>query len=339
MFHALLQKSKGGRVDYFKALYDKTILVTGGAGFIGSHLCERLLEYGANVTCVDNFLTGDRGFVRKLQKEKAKFKLVEADVNDHSAISKVFHNRHVDYIFHYASLVGVKRTMEEPMAVFRDMRGTEYIANLAREANVKKIIYASSSEVYGNTAQVPYQEEKSPQDTRTPYSVVKNLNEIYLLNLAPISKIPVTILRFFNVYGPRQIFSDYGFVVGKFITQALSKKPLTIYNDGSQTRDFTYIDDNIEAALRALLSEGADNQIINVGTGNEISIWNLASQVGTLCGLGHSCEKVMKPGLHDTRRRVADVTKMEKLLGFLASTSLSVGLQKTIAWYKESTSY
>ena len=319
-------------MDFDAKLRGKTVLVTGGAGFIGSHLCERLLSHGAWVICFDNFLTGDRAFVRSLAKKDRNFTCIEGDANESFSILRVLRVAcRIDYIFHYASVVGVQRTMEDPMGVFRDIQGIRNITDFARDRGVKKIIFSSSSEVYGDSGKIPYVEDTSPRDIKNPYSAVKILAEMYLKNWSLENGIPTTSLRFFNVYGPRQQSSAYGFVVGIFISQALAHKPLTVFNDGLQTRDFTYIDDNVEAALRALLLPETDNEIINVGTGIETSVINLATQIGNLAGAEYKIEKVYRPDLIDARRRVADTGKMEKLLRFSPSVFLPEGLRKTIA--------
>jgi UDP-glucose 4-epimerase len=318
-----------------KKLAGRTVLVTGGAGFIGSHLVDHLLGYGANVICFDDLSTGSRGYVSKMRGNK-RFSFVKGDVNEASDVQRVFSGKRIDYVFHYAALVGVQRTIEEPLKVLEDIDGIKNILECSRRYGVKKVVYASSSEVYGNQPQMPLHEDRSLLDVRLPYALVKSAGENYLRTYWEALGLPVTILRFFNVYGPRQESSRYGFVTGIFISQVLQGQAPTIFYDGSQTRDFMYVADNVEAAIQALVSRKTDGEALNVGTGKETSILELAKQIIVLNGAPLKPSLLHKRKLSvEVQRRVADVGKMRALLGFKPEYSLGAGLRKTYEWYRE----
>ncbi len=321
-----------------KHLSGKTILVTGGAGFIGSHLVDRLISYGAKVICFDNLSTGSRGYVDSMNGHK-QFTFVLGDANNLEDLQKVFKQHSIDFVFHYAAVVGVQRTIEEPMKVLADIEGIKHILELSRQYKVKKIVYASSSEIYGNQEMMPLHEETSYYDIRMPYAMIKSAGENYFRTYWELSNLPSTVLRFFNVYGPRQESSHYGFVVGIFIAQVLRGERPTIFHDGKQTRDFTYIADNIEMSIQALLNKKADGQTFNIGTGNETSILELAEKIIEI-----SRNRSLKPTLFHKRklaeikRRVADVRRAERILKYEPRYSLKKGLALTYAWYQEHSS-
>src|SRR3989344_771169 len=319
-------------------LKGKTVLVTGGAGFIGSHLCDKLLEYGAKrVVCLDNLLSGNKYYLES-KKGDPRFVFEFGDVNKFEDLKKVFSNHRIDYVMHYAAVVGVLRTMEYPYAVLNDLEGIKHICALAAEHGVKKIVYASSSEIYGNQKEMPLHEEMSYYDTKHPYALVKATAESYFKIFSGVSGIPTVSLRFFNVYGPRQESSDYGFVTGIFISQVLKDSNPTIFRDGTQTRDFTYIEDNVEAAVRALASDKTNGSVINVGTGAEISILDLAKRIIAISGKKIEPSRLNTRNYYEVQRRVADTAKMKELLGYECKTSLSDGLRLTYDWYKNNPS-
>lgn len=308
----------------------KTSLVTGGAGFIGSHLCERLLKEGHRVICIDNFSSAKKGNLEILT-ENPDFSFYHLNVNNHEEMNKIF-NIKFDYVFHYAAIVGVKRTEEKPFEVFQDINGIKNILELSCKNKVTKVIFSSSSEVYGDPVELPESEE-GPVNAKTPYSITKAIGEQMMQLYHKHHGLPTTSLRFFNVYGPMQESSDYGFVVGIFVKQALSGKPITIFGDGNNTRDFVYIDDNISAALATLENPATDGEIINVGTGKPTAIIDLADQIAKIVGCERKYE-FLEPRKHDIKHRWPDVAKMKKLLNYRPNTSLEDGLRKTIEWYK-----
>jgi len=308
------------------------ILVTGGAGFIGSHLCTRLIKEGHEVICLDNLETGSRENVEHLFDKGLLF--IEGDANDEATLKQLFTDHTFDAIFHYAALVGVKRTNEHPEKVLRDAEGIRHIAELALANGKPKIIFASSSEVYGEPIEIPERED-GHINVQIPYAVVKLLGEKILETYWRKYQLPTCSLRFFNVYGPKQESSDYGFVAGIFIKRVLEGKPPIIFGDGTQTRDFVYIDDNIEAAIRALNSDAVNGEVINVGTGRPTTILDLAEEVIDLIGNDAVREPDFVPARNDVKHRFPDVSKMRRLLDFRPQNRLNNGLEKTIAWYKD----
>lgn len=314
-------------------LNNKTVLVTGGAGFLGSHLCDRLLHYGAKVICFDNLSTGSKEYVDS-KHSNPDFVFALGDANVLSDLEKIFKEHRIDYVFHYAAVVGVQRTVEQPLAVFNDIEGIKNLAEAAVENKVKKIVYSSSSEAYGSQKELPFNEEMSYYDTRHPYALVKATGESFFRSYCGPRGVPVASLRFFNVYGPRQASSRYGFVVGIFISQVLQDMPPTIFRDGSQTRDFTYVDDNVEAVIQALLNENTNGEIINIGTGVETSVLELANKILALSGKKLNPVFLRDIKFSETPRRVADINKMKKLLNYECRMPLEEGLLQTYEWYK-----
>ncbi len=307
-----------------------TLLVTGGAGFIGSHLCEALIERSHQVVCLDNFSTGTRKNIAHLQD---KMMCVEGDVNDHATVEAIFHEHTFAGVFHYAATVGVKRTMENPIHVLKDVEGIKHIMDAALTHGKPKIVFASSSEVYGEPVEIP-ERENGHINATLPYAIVKLYGEKMIEAYWKTHALPGCALRFFNVYGPRQESSDYGFVVGIFIKKALAEQAPIIFGDGVQTRDFVYIDDNIEAAIRAFESDTTNGEIINVGTGKPTTILDLAEETIHLTHMDKKITPEFTSARDDVKHRFPDVSKMRRLLNFRPSTSLRDGLQKTIEWYK-----
>lgn len=317
----------------FEQLKDKVILVTGGAGFVGSNLIEKLLASGAFVICFDNLSTGKESNVKDFFENK-NFVFVKGDVNDLNDLSAVFEKHKIDYVFHYAATVGVLRTVDNPIDVLRDIDGIKYIAELSHKNKVKKVVFSSSSEVYGEPLELP-EKEDSPLNLKLPYATVKLIGEQYLKAYYQTHGLKCCLLRFFNVYGPKQDSSAYGFVAGTFVKNAIKNEPLTVFGDGSQTRDFVYIEDNINASILALLSDETDNQSINIGAGKPTTILDLANHVIKISGntdLKINFLPLRKDG--EIKHRFPDVTKMERLLKYKPRYSLDEGLKKTFEWYR-----
>lgn len=315
----------------FSALKEKKVLITGGAGFLGSHLADRCLQSGAKVLVLDDLSTG-RGANLSEARTFPGFRFVQGNANDNKIMEKAFRTFRPQYAAHYAAMVGVKRTQENPLEVLRDLDGISNFFRFAKKYGVKKIVFASSSEAYGEPVVTPSR-ENSPLNPQTTYGVVKLVGEEYV-KACTKEGLPGVALRFFNVYGPRQNATPYGFVAGIFIRQVLEGKPPTIFGDGMQTRDFVYIDDNVEAVIRAMLSPKANGEVINIVGGRPIRINTLAEHIIKLGG------KKLKPKYLPARtkgeviHRYADGSKMKKLLGVTVSTSLEEGLRKTMEWYR-----
>ena len=315
---------------------------------MGSHMCDLLINNGAEVVCVDDLSNGKlsniahlkttcyvkdsqhRKLSRRYPESIPDFKFYKCDVNDPEQISRVFKKEKPDYVMHYAAMVGVKRTGEKPLEVFKDIEGIKNIAELSRQYKVKKILFTSSSEVYGEPVKLPIAEDDT-FNSKWPYGLVKILGEQYFLAHYEKYGIPVTIIRFFNVYGPRQDFGDSGFVVLVFLNNALKRKPLEIYGDGEQTRDFVYVDDNVRLTLKAFLNDKVNGRPMNIGSGKSIRILDLANEVKKIYP---SAKIVFKPVRKrgEIKYRTPDVSFMKKTLQDEPRIKLSDGLLKTLGY-------
>lgn len=286
------------------------ILITGGAGNIGSSLAKKLLENpNYHIVIIDNLSTGSESKIPISVYNNLTF--IKADCNNYSDIARVFSQFSFHYVFHFAAVVGVKRTQENPLMVLNDIKGIEYILQFARISKVKKFFYASSSEVYGEPVEIPQKEHSTPLNSRIPYAVVKNVGECYCRSYYQKYQLPYTIFRFFNTYGPYQTTD---FVIPKFLVAALKNEPITIYGDGSQSRTFTYIEDNVDTMIKIMENNLLDNDIINIGSDEQISILDLAKKIIDITG--SKSEIVFLPPLKegDMSRRLPDNTKMKQIL-------------------------
>lgn len=304
----------------------RKILVTGGAGFIGSCLAQRLVEDPDNyVVIVDNLLTGSENKLPEIVHDNVRF--IKADVNDFSDISSIFHAFQFEFVFHYAALVGVKRTLANPVMVLNDLNGIRNVLNLSKNTGVKRVFFSSSSEVYGEPVEFPQNEHTTPLNSRLPYAIVKNVGEAYLRAYNQEYGLEFTIFRFFNTYGPKQ---STDFVMSKFLRAALANQDITIYGDGSQTRTFCYIDDNIDACLKAFYSNQVINDVVNIGNDFEITILDLARKIIEVSG--SSSKIVFLPALKegDMTRRCPDIGTMKQLLD-RRMTTLEEGITRLIA--------
>ncbi|MGQ0829293.1 MAG: NAD-dependent epimerase/dehydratase family protein [Bacteroidota bacterium] len=306
------------------------ILITGGAGFIPSCLAEELAKKAEHqLVIVDNLLTGSLKKIPTSAHDNIKF--IRCDVNTFQDISSVFHAYAFDYVFHYAAMVGVKRTQENPVSVLEDISGIKNILNLSKNTGVKRIYFSSSSEVYGEPVEFPQNEHTTPLNSRLPYAIVKNVGEAYLKSFKKEFDLNYTIFRFFNTYGSKQ---SKDFVVSKFISNALDNKDITIYGDGKQTRTFCFIDDNITATTNAFYQNKFVNDVVNIGGEKEITILELAE---TIIKITNSKSKIVHlPALKegDMTRRKPDTTKMKQLLN-REPIKLEEGLKRLL----ENTSY
>lgn len=320
-------------------LENKKILVTGGAGFIGSHLCEELLRQGASVVCFDNLFTGKKENIENLESNP-DFKFVYGDANKLPDIWQVFADNKIDFVFHYAAILGVKRVEENPLLVMSDLIGIENILKLSKEHKVQKVVFSSSSEAYGNTSELPLREDAGKElndnqgDRVHMYALVKLMGEKMMKIYNDLYGLPTCSFRFFNVFGPRQESSAYGFVTGVFIKQVIGGQSPTIFGDGYQTRDFIYIKDNIDIAIKALLSDKVNGQIINIGVGRQTTILDLAEKIIRISG------KDLKPQFlpsrkYEIRYRTPDVSKMKELLGATIPENLEENLKITYESYLE----
>lgn len=302
------------------------VLVTGGAGFVASDIAIKLVaEGGHEVVVVDNLLTGD---VSKLPIGRLPgLHFIKCDVNRFEDISSVFYAYRFEYVFHYAAVVGVKRTTDNPVMVLRDIDGIRNILDLAKNTGVKRVLFSSSSEVYGEPVEIPQNERTTPLNSKLPYAIVKNIGEAFLRSYQKEYGLDYTVFRFFNTYGPKQ---SPDFVVSKFIQAALAGKDITLFGDGLQTRTFCYIDDNTDACLNAFRTGDILNDVVNIGSDQEITIKALAELIIDITG--SSSRIVHLPPLEegDMTRRMPDVTRMNGLLG-RAPLPLREGLERILA--------
>ncbi len=284
------------------------VLVTGAAGFIPSSLIDALMNKGIyQVIGIDNFLSGD---IQNIS-EHPNFKFIKADANSYQDISVIMTSYSFDYVFHYAAVVGVKRTLDHPALVLHDIQGIKNILDLCKNTGVKRIFFSSSSEVYGEPVEIPQHEETTPLNSRLPYAIVKNVGESYLKVYQQEFSLPYTILRFFNTYGPKQ---SNDFVISKFIHAALHDRDITIYGDGLQTRTFCYIDDNIDFTVKIFEEDLFVNDVVNVGHDFQYTMNELADMIIHLSG-SNSKKVHLKPLKEgDMTRRQPDITKMKKVL-------------------------
>lgn len=287
----------------------RTILLTGGAGFVGSALAEKMLLDPENfIVIVDDLSTGE---IRKLPAANDRMRFIKCDVNDYRDIAEVMLSFHFDYVFHYAAMVGVQRTQMHPVSVLNDLKGIENILNLSKNSCVKRVFFSSSSEVYGEPTELPQNEQTTPLNSRIPYAVVKNAGEAYLKSYKKEFNLDYTIFRFFNTYGPKQ---SKDFVMSRFISLALTNQNITIYGDGTQTRTFCFINDNVDACYNAFINDAIINEVVNIGGDIEITMLELAEIVIDITN--SKSRIVFLPALEegDMLRRYPDTSKMKKLL-------------------------
>lgn len=316
------------------------VLVTGGAGFIGSHLVERLLAEGHTVTVLDDF-SGGRPENLAAVLDHPRLRLLRGDVTDPHILSAALDG--IDTVFHLAAVVGVPRVLADPLRTLQvNVLGTERVLAACAQRGLP-ICLASSSEVYGKGVRWPAAEDDDlrlgpPTSPRWAYAVSKLLDEHLALAWARHG-LPVRIVRYFNVYGPRADPAGYGYVIARFMDQALRGEPLTVYGDGRQTRSFIYVSDAVEGTLRAGTHPAAVGKIFNIGRAEEISIRELAGKVRAITGRPVPIRFVplpeaYGPGFKDPPRRVPDVRQARTLLGFEARVTLEEGLKRTWEWWR-----
>lgn len=318
-------------IKEFERYKGLNVVVTGGAGFIGSHLVKRLAELGARVTVIDNYLKGNK--LENIEKRQ-NIKVYRRDVTKYREIAPLFRRKHL--LFHLAAVVGVEETQSDPLEVLDvEIKGTLNVLKLAVKHKLRRIIFASSSEVYGDSKK-PMNEEDN-LNPKSTYAVTKLVVEEYCKAYYKRYNLDYTILRYFNSYGPWQ---DKRFVITRFIEQIYKKKPILIYGDGKQTRDFTYIDDTINMTLIAALKEETKCQAINIGTGIAVSIKELAELTTKSIG-NHSLEPIYvdyggyRPLEIEVFYRTADITRAISLLDYTPAVALPNGIQNYINWYMQ----
>ena len=308
---------------------EKKILVTGGAGHIGGALCRKLVtEKNTHVTILDDLSTGSKN--KLPNKEFSNYDFIQVDVNNTHFLKEQIFGKNFDYVFHYAAVVGVQRTLEDPESVLNDIQGLKNILEICKETKVKRIFFSSSSEVYGEPVSIPQKEDETPLNSKLPYAVVKNVSEAYLRTYKQMYGLDYTIFRFFNTYGPLQ---SEDFVITKFIRQCLNNEDLQINGDGSQTRTFCYIDDSIQAQINCMNKNFYVNDVLNIGNEYEITILDLAKLVIKLTGSNSKIihRDPLKEG--DMTRRKPDIEKMKIVLN-RELLSLDDGIKKVCEFLK-----
>ncbi len=314
------------------------VLVTGGAGYIGSHLADALIKRGDEVLVVDNLSTGKIENIRHLLGHPA-FHFINDSILNETLLERFIPSR--DLIFHLAAAVGVRNILQDPLAAINtNVRGTEVVLGLAFKY-WKRLVLASSSEIYGKASHVPFREDDdrvlgTPAVPRWSYSMSKAIDEHFAFAYAA-KGLPVSIVRYFNSYGPRLDERGYGSVVANLTRQALHGEPLTVHGDGKQTRCFTYIDDTVAGTLLAGEVQAAVGEAFNIGSTTETSILELAKLIKRLTRSKspiefQAYEAYYGECFEDPRRRVPSVDKAKRLLGFTPRVPLETGLKKTIAW-------
>jgi UDP-glucose 4-epimerase len=318
---------------------NRSILITGGAGFIGSHLSEALLEAGDRVTIIDDLSTGAIANVRHL-KHHPNFKMFIDSISNEQLLAELVDE--ADVVIHLAAAVGVQLIVKSPVRTIEtNVSGTEVVLKWAAKKG-KRVLVASTSEVYGKSTQIPFREEADlvlgPSYLgRWSYACSKLLDEFLALGYYREHNLPVTILRFFNTVGPRQI-GRYGMVVPRFVRAALRGQPLQVYGDGQQSRCFTYVGDAVQAVLGILDCPEAEGQIFNIGNPEEVTIEELAHRVIHLAGSDSSIvymsyEEAYEAGYEDMRRRVPSIEKISKYTGYQPQTKLD-GILKAVIEYE-----
>lgn len=309
-------------------------LVTGGAGFIGSNLAERLLLQDSQVVILDNFSTGLRQNVKELQQMGKDLQVIEGDLRDRETCIKAC--KGVDYVLHQGALGSVPRSIEHPDATNENnVTGTMNIFLAARDAGVKRVVFASSSSVYGNSATLPKVETMIPNPI-SPYAASKYFTEVYARIFADLYNMEIIGLRYFNVFGRRQDpNSTYAAVIPIFVKKLMSNQIPEIHGDGTQSRDFSYVDNVIEANLLACkASQKACGQIFNIACGARTTLNDLYKKLAQL--LGKNIEpRYIAPRPGDVKHSLADISKAKSLLGYEPKFDVFTGLEQAIGWYKE----
>lgn len=311
----------------------KNILVTGGAGFLGSWICDVLVESKANVICLDNFSSGLKENISHLLGRK-NFKFVQHDITQ-----PIFFNEEIDIVMHLASRASPFEFEKYPIQILKANTLGIWVALGIAKKHEAEFIYTSTSEIYGDAKEIPTTEEYrgnvNPIGPRSCYDEAKRCGESYVIAYRMQHGLDTRIARIFNTYGPRMRAEGiYGRVVPRFVEQALSNKPITIFGDGTQTRSFCYVTDQVEGLLKLAFSERAEGEVVNIGSDSEITILELAKLIKELTKSSSEIEFHPLPK-DDPMRRKPDISKAKKLLGWKPKVELEEGLRMMIEWFKE----
>lgn len=316
----------------------KTYLITGGAGFIGSTLTERLLKEGYKVVIVDNF---NDFYDPRLKKDNVKsflenpnFRLYETDIRDTNGLKSVFDESEIDIVIHLAAMAGVRPSIENPI-LYQDVNGmgTQNILEQAKIHGVKKLVMASSSSVYGNCKEVPFREDMIVDFAISPYAATKKANEVMAHVYHKLYDMNIIMLRFFTVYGPKQ---RPDLAINKFTRMMMNGEEITMYGDGTTSRDYTYVDDIVDGVIKSCdYVDKNENvyEIINLGSNNPISLKDMIATIGKVLGIDPSIRQMpMQPG--DVDRTYADISKARRLLGYEPKMKFEDGIKRFIDWYR-----
>jgi nucleoside-diphosphate-sugar epimerase len=309
------------------------VLATGGAGFIGSHLVERLLAEGRAVRVLDNFAEGREANLAFAAKHGDRLEVVRGDVRDLAAVERAIQD--VDVVFHQAAMRSVPRSVEDPLgANDNNVTGTLYVLEAARRARVRRVVYASSSSVYGDRPELPKREDQTPQPI-SPYAASKLADELYASVWSRLYGVETVGLRYFNVFGPRQDpASEYAAVIPRFILAALAKRPLEVHGTGEQSRDFTYIDNVVEANWQAATAPRAAGEVFNVGAGSRVSLLDIIARLEMLVGRPLE-RRHTPPRAGDVPHTLADMSKARALMDFVPHVGFDEGLRRTVDFFRE----
>lgn len=316
----------------------KTYLITGGAGFIGSSLSERLIKEGNRVVAIDNFCdfynhTIKENNVKELIKN-SNFKLYRNDIRDRESVKKIFEENNIDIVMHLAAMAGVRPSIENPV-LYQEVNcmGTQNILEEMKAHNVKNLVMASSSSVYGNCKEVPFKENMIVDFAISPYAATKKANEVMTHVYHKLFDMNVIMLRFFTVYGPKQ---RPDLAINKFTRLMLEDKEIPMFGDGTTSRDYTYIDDIVDGIIRSCNYVENNNdvyEILNLGNSSPVSLKEMINTIGQAIGVEPKIKQLpMQPG--DVDRTFADISKAKKLIGYNPKTSFKEGVENFVEWYK-----
>jgi nucleoside-diphosphate-sugar epimerase len=307
-------------------------LVTGGAGFIGANLVKKLLKQNNYVRVVDNFSTGKKENIKEFL-DNLNFEFIEGDISDLMTARKVV--KTMDFVLHQAAIPSVPRSIKNPLASNKsNIDATLNILVASRDEKVKKLVYASSSSIYGNSIELPKQ-ESDPINPISPYALTKFVGERYCQLFSELYSLPTICLRYFNVFGPKQDpNSEYSAVIPKFIKAVLRNEPPVIYGDGEQSRDFTFVDNVVEANILAVQSK-ISGEVINIACGEKTSLNNLLKYINQI--IGKNIKPIYeKSRTGDIKHSLADISKAKNLIEYEPSVRAKEGLKNTIKWLKTS---
>ena len=317
----------------------KTYFVTGGAGFIGSNLVGKLLKLNLKVVVIDNFCDF---YNPKIKEDNIKeyllnpnFKLYKGDIRDYDLLNTIFSENKIDFIIHLAAMAGVRPSIENPI-LYQEVNGigTQNVLEIAKRYNIKNLVMASSSSVYGNSKEVPFKEDMVVDYAISPYAATKKSNEVMAHVYHKLYQMNIVMLRFFTVFGPRQ---RPDLAINKFVRLMLEDEEIPMYGDGTTSRDYTFVDDVVDGIIRSISYIENHNdvyEIMNIGNSNPISLNEMIETIGRVLKITPKI-KEMPMQLGDVNRTYADISKAKKLIGYDPKTNFEEGIIRFVEWYKD----